>query len=599
MSCNPNKKNNTQSIAYAGGLVTLLSSLQLLAAQQDPPPPGDTNAGQILQQIERDIEIKPLPVQPTFEEPTPEPEDQGPKVTIKEFKFEGNQLISEAELQGALESLTSREISISELKSAPDLVAAFYRERGYIATASLPEQDITEGVVLIKVVEAVFSEVKVDGEFGKDYKRIRPSVVERVVEAHHPKGQPLNQNLIDQAISVLKRFAGFIATPTYKAGRAEGTTDLVVGIQDKPLVSGSFMADNTGGRSTGRDKQVATLSLASPFALGDSANLTYMSSKGVSYGRVAYSVPVGSHGMQVGVNGSYLAYDVVIKDNGLDEVDPKGNSKVYGFDLKQPLYTTRTTNLNLELNYDRKAFTNKRKGQQGYEEVSDYKVNVASIVLSASHNDSFLAGAVNNFSIDYGYGHVNMDGAPLENQIEPDRDGPRTRGYFQRTKLNLSRDQFITDTVVLSLSGSQQWANRNLDASEKFYLGGINGVRAYPTSEGAGSEGYLFKAELRKYLPYNFNASLFIDEGRVRQYYDEKTSTGDLNAGLDEDHPNAYRLRGYGATIGWNGPYNSSIKATYATRISDNPNPSGDNNNLDQDGSLKRHVLWLSGSIAF
>lgn len=194
MSCNPNKKNNTQSIAYAGGLVTLLSSLQLLAAQQDPPPPGDTNAGQILQQIERDIEIKPLPVQPTFEEPTPEPEDQGPKVTIKEFKFEGNQLISEAELQGALESLTSREISISELKSAPDLVAAFYRERGYIATASLPEQDITEGVVLIKVVEAVFSEVKVDGEFGKDYKRIRPSVVERVVEAHHPKGQPLNQN---------------------------------------------------------------------------------------------------------------------------------------------------------------------------------------------------------------------------------------------------------------------------------------------------------------------------------------------------------------------------------------------------------------------
>ena len=599
-----NNKNNIhhrQPLVFSlGGFVLLFAAHEVLAAGPQPDPiPGDTNAGQILQQIERDLEIKPLPVQPKFEEPSPEPEDQGPKVTIKEFKFEGNQLISEAELQGALESLMGREISITELKSAPDLIAGFYRERGFIATALLPEQDITEGIVIIKVVEAVFAEVKVDGEYGKDYKRIRPSVIERVVEAHHPKGQPLNQNLIDKAISVLKRMTGFIVTPTYKAGRAEGTTDLLVGVQDKPLVSGSFMADNTGGRSTGRDKQVATLSLASPFALGDSANLTYMNSNGVSYGRLAYAVPVGSHGLQVGINGSYLAYDVVIKDNGLDAVAPKGNSKVFGIELKQPIYTTSSTNLNLELNYDRKAFTNRRKGNEGYEDVSDYKVNVASIALTGSHNDSFLAGAVNNFSIDHGYGHVNMDGAPIENQIDPDREGPQTRGYFQRTKLNLNRDQFITDTVVLSLSGSQQWANRNLDSSEKFYLGGINGVRAYPTSEGAGSEGYLFKAELRKYLPYNFNASIFIDEGRVRQYYRDKTPGGDLNAGLDEEHPNAYRLRGYGATIGWNGPYNSSIKATYATRISENPNPSGDNNNLDQDGSIRRYVLWLSGSIAF
>lgn len=599
MAFDINKKKTSPSL-WAWAVIVLLSVAGI--AQAAPPPPEPSipvpDAGQILQQIERDLEVKPLPVQPSIEEIAPEPEDQGPKVTIKEFKFQGNQLISEAELQGALESLTGREITITQLKTAPDLIAALYRERGFIATALLPEQDITEGVVIIQIVEAVFSGAKVEGEYGKDYKRIRPSIIEGIIESHQEKGKPLDQSFIDKALSLIQKMAGFFVTPSYKAGRAEGTTDLVLNVKDKPLVSGNFMADNTGGRSTGRDKQTAMLNLASPFSLGDDFSLTYMNSNGTSYGRAAYHVPVGNHGLKLGVNTSYLAYDVIIKDNGLDEVKPKGNSKVYGLEASYPLYTTKTTNLNLELNYDHKTFTNRRLEAEGYVNISDYKVDVASFILSGTRNDGLLAGGINNASIEYAYGHVNMDHAPAD-QIDGDIDGARTRGYYGRTKLNLSRDQFITDTVVLSVSGSQQWASKNLDSSEKFYLGGINGVRAYPTSEGAGSEGYLFKAELRKYLPYNLNVSVFYDEGRVKQFHNDRNRDGDLISGVDEEHPNVYRLRGYGATVGWNGPYNSSIKATYATRISENPNPSGDNNNLDQDGSIRRYVLWLSGSVAF
>ncbi len=587
-----NRINKKLHLAVCSALAAIVPMLSYAAGAN--PNPSDPSAGQILQQIERDLEVKPLPAQPVIEQAPPEPEDQGPKVVVKQFKFEGNKVLTAAELEGALEALTNHEISIAQLKGAVDLIAAFYREKGFLATATLPEQDITEGVVIINIVEAVFGDVKVDGEYGKDYKRVRPSVIERVVNASATKGQSLDQNKLDRGLAVLQKMVGFNITPSYQAGSVAGSTDLLVKIKDQPLLSGSLLADNTGGRSTGRDKQTATLNFASPFGFGDAINLTMLEAKGVNYGRAAYSIPLGSHGLKLGVNGSYLAYDVIIKDNGIDEIKPKGNSMVYGVDLSYPLYSSKTTNLNIEANYDRKKFVNKRIDGSSYIDSSDYRVDVYSMILSGSHNDSFLAGAINNASLDFGMGHVNLNGSANKTD---DFEADKTQGHYKRTRLNISRNQFLTDSLVLSLEGSGQWANRNLDSSEKFYLGGINGVRAYPTSEGAGSEGYMFKLELRKYLPYNFNVSLFMDEGKVRQY--ENKYRNDNGDPLLEEAPNEYRLKGYGATIGWSGPYNSSIKATYATRMGENPNPAGDEKRNDQDGSLRRHVLWLSGAIAF
>ncbi len=588
-----NRINKKLHLSVCSALAAIVPVAALAAPAPEPTIPVP-NAGQILQQIERDSVVTPLPAQPVIEQAPPEPEDQGPKVVVKQFKFEGNKVLTAAELEGALEALTNHEISIAQLKGAVDLIAAFYREKGFLATATLPEQDITEGVVIINIVEAVFGDVKVDGEYGKDYKRVRPSVIERVVNASATKGQSLDQNKLDRGLAVLQKMVGFNITPSYQAGSVAGSTDLLVKIKDQPLLSGSLLADNTGGRSTGRDKQTATLNFASPFGFGDAINLTMLEAKGVNYGRAAYSIPLGSHGLKLGVNGSYLAYDVIIKDNGIDEIKPKGNSMVYGVDLSYPLYSSKTTNLNIEANYDRKKFVNKRIDGSSYIDSSDYRVDVYSMILSGSHNDSFLAGAINNASLDFGMGHVNLNGSANKTD---DFEADKTQGHYKRTRLNISRNQFLTDSLVLSLEGSGQWANRNLDSSEKFYLGGINGVRAYPTSEGAGSEGYMFKLELRKYLPYNFNVSLFMDEGKVRQY--ENKYRNDNGDPLLEEAPNEYRLKGYGATIGWSGPYNSSIKATYATRMGENPNPAGEEKRNDQDGSLRRHVLWLSGGIAF
>jgi len=137
-----------------------------------------------------------------------------------------------------------------------------------------------------------------------------------------------------------------------------------------------------------------------------------------------------------------------------------------------------------------------------------------------------------------------------------------------------------------------------LDSSEKFYLGGATGVRAYPTSEGSGSDGYLAKIELKKFLPFNFSVSGFMDSGYIRQYHVTVSGDGGSTLPGEATSPNAYHLEGYGATVAWNGPYNSTIKATYAHRFGKNPNPITDTK-FDQNGLLENSVVWLNGSIAF
>ncbi len=574
-----------------------LSQDQIDAINRSP------DAGRILQEIQRDLEVKPLPEAPVVEA-APLDEGQGEKIVIKQFRFEGNKVLNVADLQEALSSLTNHEITVNQLKTCVDLIAAYYRQKGYLAVATLPEQDITEGVVLINIVEAKFGGTKYDGEYGKDFKRIRPAVIDRVIDGTMQKGEALSQDELDRALAIAQRMAGFNLSANYQAGDKEGATDVLVTVKDKPLLSASLAADNTGGRSTGRDKQTATLSFASPLGYGDTLNFVALHSRGTDYVSGAYTLPVGAKGLQLGINASQLSYEVILRDKAIAEIKPKGSSSVIGLDAKYPLIMSRKGLLDLELNYDRKQFVNQIKLDDGYADTSDYRVDVASVKLAGSLNDSFLAGALNTASIDLGRGNVYLKGSGSGDidHKKSDYEGANTQGYYNRIKWNLSRTQFLADTWSLAFDASGQIANKNLDSSEKFYLGGSSGIRAYPTSEGAGSEGYLVKLELRKYLPNNFNVSAFIDEGHVKQYRHNMKNNGSGEELTTENSPNEYFLRGYGLSLAWSGPYNTSLKATYARRFGHNPNPSinaDTGKEYDQDGALKKDVFWLSGSVGF
>lgn len=573
-----------QHLANAPRVLAMFALFAGSAGQAYAVNPAPADAGQILQEIEKGVEIKPLPAQPKVEEIAPVQEEEGQKVVINQFKFEGNHLIAEAELRAALASLTGREIGINELKTSAGLIAALYKTKGFLASVDLPDQDITEGVVTVQILEVALGKIKLDGEYGKDYKRVRPQVIQKAIDGDKVQGRAFEQEGINKALDRVGSLAGIKITSSMIAGEKEGTVDLSVKVQDQPLLSTYAALDNAGGRQTGRVKGLAYLTLASPLGYGETVNITGLKSQGTEYGKLGFMVPVGFNGVQIGANASYMEYEVIAREFQSQNI--RGRSSVLGLAAQMPIFKTAKSRLGISLEADKKYFVNKN----GSTTESDYDLNVYSVTLNGDYSDSFLAGGFNTATLDLGVGSVNLDGSLNK---ATDSANAHTQGGFKRLRWSLSRNQFLTENVSFMLSGSGQFAKDNLDSSEKFYLGGTSGVRAYPTSEGGGSEGYLLSAELRRYLPHNLTVSTFVDYGFVRQYEDNQKHNG---GGILSDI-NTYHLSGYGASLNWQGPYNTNLKAIYAHRFGNNPNPTATGN--DQDGSHVVDVFWLSGSVSF
>ena len=63
--------------------------------------------------------------------------------------------------------------------------------------------------------------------------------------------------------------------------------------------------------------------------------------------------------------------------------------------------------------------------------------------------------------------------------------------------INFYYSQWINENLNFKTSGLAQFSNKNLDSSEQLSLGGITGVRAYPSGEASGDQGYKLTTELQ------------------------------------------------------------------------------------------------------
>jgi hemolysin activation/secretion protein len=140
-----------------------------------------------------------------------------------------------------------------------------------------------------------------------------------------------------------------------------------------------------------------------------------------------------------------------------------------------------------------------------------------------------------------------------------DAAAARTQGSYSKLVLNLNRFQGLTDTLRLVLNYTGQRAFKNLDSSEKFSIGGLSGVRAYPPGEAAGDDVDLLQAELKyqwgALLDGEFVPFLFVDAGR-------STINHEAFAGFAGS--NVRHLSGYGVGAEWSRPPGLVIRAWWA-----------------------------------
>lgn len=566
----------TPDLAQAVLALLLVSPLTVMAQAAAP------EAGAIQRQTERNLErqtnptLTPRPAAPQIALPKP----GAVVITVRSFSFAGNSLLGAERLQAAVAPWLMRPLDFAGLQQAAEAVAAAYRDEGWIASASLRRQEIAEGSVTIDIVEARFGGARIE---GRPAQRVKAERLLAMVDAAQATGAPLSARAIDRVLLLMDDLPGVSVEGNLVAGVRDGETALALTLADEPRFGGDIALDNNGSRSVGIERLSANLNWTSPTGSGDAVAVNLIHTRGSDYERVSYGLPLGLRGLRLSAQGSNIDYHVISAE--LAALGARGQAQTASLGLSWPLERSRQLNLNATLRQEVRHYNNEANGATS----SRYRIDATNADLSGNVFDTLGGGGANSASLSLVAGRVDLSGSP--NQAA-DAQTARTAGHYAKLGLNLTRQQAITEALSLSIAAAWQGASKNLDSSEKIYLGGSAGVRAYPASEGGGALGRTLTMELRQRVSDRWMVAGFYDAGAVTAYRNPSNpSTGQPLS----DAPNRVALRGAGLTVSWQASNGLDLKATLARRIGANPNPTA--NGMDQDGSRVMNRWWLTLSI--
>lgn len=492
---------------------------------------------------------------------------------IQSFQFEGLEAFSPKVLRSTLEDFRDIPLQFDDLSQVVSSVEAYYKKKGKIVSAKIPPQDITDGTLIINLSEARVGKIIIDPNGSS---QVKNTMIKSMVENYSPVKELYNASEMNRGLLLADDLPGVSMTGFLQAGEVDGEVDLVLKTTKEPLYIADLAIDNAHARSLGTYRATLAASLVSPFQLAETIGLQTLKSEGSSYGRLSLGIPLGSKGWRLNLYGSSLAYKVVTDE--LAALDIQGDVEESGVSLRYPLIRNQKGNLYQNYKYDHRVYLSSVASVVQ----KHYYIDSVSMNLSGNLFDTLWGGGANAMSIAVSHGKVNGRG-----------DNPVNEGHHTLINYSASRQQTISEKLSFFLSLSGQLTQNVstsaihtigmtedfLDSAESFSLGGLNGIRAYPSGEGTGSVGRLMIAEFRYLLSNNFITKAFYDWGWVGKR--DPTTTG----------PAEYELSGAGIDLAWSAPLEFSIQATYARRFGDNPNPSP--TGMDQDGSLEEDRFWV------
>ncbi|MDD2684540.1 MAG: ShlB/FhaC/HecB family hemolysin secretion/activation protein [Gallionella sp.] len=534
------------------------------------------DSGAILRESQESQLVTPTLRAP--ESPSPVPSNRGPKVMVHAFKVEGSSRFLASEWHTVLQDFSGRELTFAELQAAADRVSLHYRHAGLHALAVLPEQSLQEGEVRIVVVEGRLGKSQL--ELPVAAKRSPQKLLTKILNQGQQSGAIIDLDALERATLLANDLPGLKVSTVLGAGEHPGETDVVARVQLLPLVSAVLTTDNHDPAATGRTKGIASVSLNSPLGMGDQITLSAQRSKGKQFGSMGFSLPLNSDGLRAGVSYSSLDYTLL---DGFSSTGGKGAAKTWASNLSYPFIRQQQTNLQGQLSYSETHLVNDANTGN----ISDKRNCTWNIGLNLNHNDGYWGGGVTLAGLSYTIGEIDLSRNASE--LAQDQAGLRRNGRFAKLSYNVARLQRLSEKGIFWLSANGQLANKNLDSTEEFSLGGANAVRAYPSLEGAGDEGQLATLEYRHELFTQVRGKVFYDWGRVRINHNNNFADGAIR--------NTYTLQGIGVGVDWSAHKQLALRASLAWRVGSNP--AAQANGQDSDGSKRMPQFWFFAQYDF
>ena len=549
------------------------------------------DAGALLRDQERRQETqRPQPRQLATEglkEERPLTQQSGQTIQIRELRLAGEiELIPQTERMRLLAQVRGQTLDLAGLQSLADRITARLQQQGrLLARAILPPQDVTEGVVIIEIVEGALASVQF--ERGGNV-RISETLVERIL-ARRPAAQVAARADLESALLEINDLPGVSVRAKLTPGSVLNTSNLIVGVEQAPIFSGSFWGDNHGSSSTGRDQGNMLVTLTDVTGSGDESKLFASASQGQTFAQAMVSAPLGASGLTANVRYAWLDYengDVIGRAAELE-----GMAHHVGLSLDYSLIRSRDLNVRLSGGLAWKALTDDSLAGR----LNDKRAWSTSLAASVDTRDGFLGGGFTSGSVSWAYGDLDLSRIPAA--LVADAAALRTQGQYHRVNVSMARLQYVAERFSVFARAHGQWANGNLDSSEDIALGGPYGVRAYPVGEGRGDMGAVGTLEFR------YDAAVRTEWGDVQllTFFDaghvwlNKTSMG--VPALNACECNEYGLESAGLGLRWTREY-LSVSASHAYALGSNPGRSRITG-ANTDAKTDRQQLWLQGAIRF
>jgi hemolysin activation/secretion protein len=550
------------------------------------------DAGSVLQQLEaRPANGMVLPKLKTPQTPTPPAagHEGGPVLHVNAFRIEGLTLVDEKTVQTALQGFTGRDLSLTQLQEAAWVVMQTCRQAGWMVNALVPQQEVEKGLVTLRVVEARLGQVRLLNDNPANA-RLPLAHIQAMLDAQLVPGQAININQLDQLSLLIDDMPGVSVSVSFAEGKSDASTDLLIALGADRLLDANVSFDNQGSVSTGEQRLSANASFNNPGGLGDQLQLQAVDTEGSRYARLAYSLPVGTKSWRAGVHASDMHYQLT---GSFVNLQASGSALSVGLDLNVPLVRQPEHNLALQLTTDHKQLRNLSLPSAVVSEaavVSRYQLDVLRLGASGNWLDTLWDAAQNSSSAQISWGRINLNDSPNANA---DALAANTAGSFYKLTANYNREQSLMVGVSWYLQANAQWAHRNLDSSEKIYLGGANGVRAYPSNEVGGSAGASASTGLKLRLNDATLLNAFVDWGRVQVYRNNHTASGSELMAV-----NMQSLKGWGLSTQWRSAQGQELSLTYSRRLGVNPAANA-STGADSDGTRVLNRLWLSVALNF
>lgn len=588
------KINKCAPLNQAKAVIVILAQFFLNSVSAQTIP----DAGSLLESQKQQEQFRAIPRELLEMEPEVDRSSKllssDQKIQISAFKLTGNiSVYSQAELLALIEDAIGQSFDLAGLEALANRITNHYRKAGYfLAKVYLPLQDVTEGVITFAVQEGTLDSNNNGVDIQGDNLRINKSLVidllfsNALLNESLTPGKPMDEKSLERAVLLLNDLPGITASANLEPGVDQGSTRIKLSLEEEPMLSFSSSADNSGSRYTGAERLTLSAVLKGLSGYGDQLTLSVNGSNNDNtYISVGYLSQVGSSGLKVGLNYSYLNY-ILGKD--LKSLNAKGVAKSITLNATYPVYRSRIQSFYLNAAFDWKGYKDEANGVF----TSKKTVDVATLGFNWERFDS---GGLNQATIQVKMGELDLSGVASSVVFDQAITGPKRNGHYKKLSYSFSRLQKTNDKLSFYASLMGQVANKNLDSSERLQMSGPSGVRAYPVGEVSADEGYKFTLEGRYMIKRgtqfgDVQVSLFYDRANLNQFH--------TVGGQSLTTPNHFKISGWGigADLTKSSEYNISL--SWARKIGDNPLRAA-TTGLDADGTDDKSRFWLAVSLYF